>query len=185
MSQIERWDERYREGRVADRPPSPVLVEAAALLMPGDALDLACGLGRHALYLASQGWRVVAVDAVARVIEPLAAIPGIAAITADLEAAEFRFEAEGYHLICLVQYLQWNLLPKIRMALRPGGLLALEAALEDPRPGIRAMNPAFLSRPGRWREEFADWEIVLYEETEPENSRAVVRMIARKPPATS
>ncbi|HKO57026.1 MAG TPA: class I SAM-dependent methyltransferase, partial [Thermoanaerobaculia bacterium] len=42
--------------------PSPLVIEAASLLPPGHALDVACGSGRHTLYLRSLGWTVVPVD---------------------------------------------------------------------------------------------------------------------------
>src|SRR5207247_5889259 len=58
---IERWNERYRSGDF-ERQPSPLVIEATAALAPGRALDLACGAGRNAIYLADRGWRVVAVD---------------------------------------------------------------------------------------------------------------------------
>jgi SAM-dependent methyltransferase len=59
----EQWDERYRADELVWRAePNRFLVEEAAGLPPGRALDLACGEGRNALWLAQQGWRVTAVD---------------------------------------------------------------------------------------------------------------------------
>lgn len=57
------WDQRY-----ADRPlvwsagPNQFLAEEVADLAPGRALDLACGEGRNALWLAEQGWQVTGTD---------------------------------------------------------------------------------------------------------------------------
>jgi SAM-dependent methyltransferase len=60
------WDERYAAEPVRPLEPDPVVVEVLADLsadrVPGHALDLACGLGRHARWLAAQGWAVTAVD---------------------------------------------------------------------------------------------------------------------------
>ena len=59
----EEWDRRYAaKERVFSEHPTPFLVELAAGLEPGRALDLGAGEGRHAVWLASQGWRVTAVD---------------------------------------------------------------------------------------------------------------------------
>jgi SAM-dependent methyltransferase len=57
------WEERYRdEGRVWSGQPNPLLVREAGPLPPGTALDLGCGEGGDAIWLASQGWQVTAVD---------------------------------------------------------------------------------------------------------------------------
>lgn len=57
------WDERYAAAELLwSAEPNRFLVEEVAGLAPGRALDLACGEGRNALWLASRGWRVVGVD---------------------------------------------------------------------------------------------------------------------------
>lgn len=57
------WDARYSEhDRVWSGEPNAVLVEEAAGLEPGTALDLGCGEGADAVWLARRGWRVTAVD---------------------------------------------------------------------------------------------------------------------------
>ncbi len=57
------WDERYAAvDRVWSVGPNQFVQECLGALPPGDALDLACGEGRNALWLARRGWRVTAVD---------------------------------------------------------------------------------------------------------------------------
>ena len=59
----EQWDERYRADELIWKvEPNRFLVEEVAGLVPGRALDLACGEGRNALWLAERGWQVTAVD---------------------------------------------------------------------------------------------------------------------------
>ena len=60
-----KWDTRYQDvAYAARRHPSVYLVECLSVIRPPvmQALDLACGAGRNALYLASQGYHVDAVD---------------------------------------------------------------------------------------------------------------------------
>jgi SAM-dependent methyltransferase len=57
------WNERYLEKELLwTAEPNQFLVECVSGLVPGAALDLACGEGRNAVWLAEQGWRVTAVD---------------------------------------------------------------------------------------------------------------------------
>jgi 2-polyprenyl-3-methyl-5-hydroxy-6-metoxy-1,4-benzoquinol methylase len=70
-----RWEERYH---VRERPeedfataPTPLVVETASRVTPGRALDLACGTGRNAIWLAQNGWKVTAVDSSPTAIEIL------------------------------------------------------------------------------------------------------------------
>src|SRR6266850_6468370 len=97
--EIRSWDERYSSGERAaediDAAPTPLLVEAAKRLTPGKALDLACGAGRNALWLAEQGWSVTAVDgapAAIEIVRKKASERGLTvdARVADLEKREYR-----------------------------------------------------------------------------------------------
>lgn len=56
------WDERHRAGDFEGHGPNPTLMAAIAALSPGHALELAAGSGTNAVWLASQGWQVTAVD---------------------------------------------------------------------------------------------------------------------------
>ena len=59
----EDWDKRYAEvENLWSAKPNRFLVAEVAELPPGRALDLACGEGQNAIWLASLGWRVVGVD---------------------------------------------------------------------------------------------------------------------------
>ncbi|MFD0312950.1 class I SAM-dependent methyltransferase [Streptomyces flavalbus] len=64
------WEARYRDsGRVWSGRPNELLVREASALTPGTALDLGCGEGGDAVWLASRGWRVTGVDISATALE--------------------------------------------------------------------------------------------------------------------
>jgi SAM-dependent methyltransferase len=64
------WDERYRtKARLWSGKPNPQLVREAGGLRPGRALELGCGEGADAIWLAQQGWSVTAVDVSAVALE--------------------------------------------------------------------------------------------------------------------
>jgi len=173
------WDEQYANAPNFDLDAAPLLVEVADMLPPGDALDLACGLGRNALYLARLGWQVTAVDSSPAAIGLLTGRAGGLAIhaqVADLAQHQFAIAAAAYDLICDFFYLQRDLFPFIRDGVRPGGMFAGAIHLFDEN---RAS--AFAMRPGELRSEFHGWKILFYSESaEPNHARRTARIIARR-----
>src|SRR3989441_9621351 len=122
-------------GPHGDRPAA-WLTQHRDLLTPGHALDLACGRGRHTLYLAQEGFRVEAWDRDAAALEEVqttAKTLGLSTITTrlvDLEQ-EPAIPPASFELIAVFYYLQRDLFPQIMRALKPGGLLVYETFLID------------------------------------------------------
>ena len=138
--QIAKWEQRYRTNSQQEvSPPSPPLPQAISGIKPGTALDLACGVGRHTLWLASLGWHVDAVDGSMFAIKQLqqrSVTAGyrdrLAPFVADLEAEScmFPIRKNHYDLIVDCYFLHRPLFNKIRDGIRPGGLFV--AALHIP-----------------------------------------------------
>jgi SAM-dependent methyltransferase len=153
------WDARYAAADLVwSATPNAVVARETEGLTPGRALDLAAGEGRNAIWLASRGWRVTAVDfsAVAtRRIRELAddrlaaAADRVTPVTADLMAWT---PDPGSADLVILAYLQ--LVPKERRhahrtaaaALAPGGTLLLVAHHSDNlRDGVGGpQDPAVL-----------------------------------------
>ncbi len=186
--QMNRCDERYRLGEHANDQAHPLVVRFASQLKPGRALDVACGTGRHALYLAERGWQVTAVDSSKVAIEILlerARQLGVSvdARVADLELGEFVIEPDSYDLIVNCCYLQRDLFPAIKAGVRVGGLVIAVIAMVDDDPNVKPMNPAFLLQPGELRSAFDGWNL-LYEfqgKVEGKQSqRAISEIVAKR-----
>jgi SAM-dependent methyltransferase len=179
---LEQWDQRYRSGEQLHEKPAPLVVEFTRDLAPGCALDLASGPGRNALYLAEQGWRVVAVDGSPTAIELLRrSNPSVDAHVVDLEAGEFEFAAGAYDLVLSCHYLQRGLIPAMKSALRPGALLIMIAHVADADQPQGTPTRAYL---GELRAFFGGWRILHYKEGEPGESchrYAVAELVALKP----
>lgn len=120
--------------------PAAFLVEALPLLPRGRALDLASGCGRNALYLASQGFHVHAVDRDAQALSTLAAearrhaLAHVTTQRVDLELDPQRPPAlgrEAFDVIIVFFYLYRPIVPLLLRALKPGGVLVYETFLID------------------------------------------------------
>jgi SAM-dependent methyltransferase len=169
----------------ADSTPSSWLLSNLDLIpRAGRALDVACGRGRHALFLAARGWTVRALDRDALSIDALrsdAARHGLTvqADVVDLEAGEVDLGREAYDLIVVVHYLHRPLFPALLRALAPGGYLLYETFTVDQARRGRPSNPDFLLRHGELRECLAPLAI-LRERDGPFEGRDVASVMARK-----
>ena len=180
-SRIEEWDQRYRAGEQVFQAPAPLVAQFTHDLAPGSALDLACGPGRNALFLASHGWRVTAIDGSSTAIALLrASNPSVDARVVDLEAGGFEVPPEPYDLVLSCYYLQRGLIPGMKSALRAGGLLIMIVHLAD---AYQPRGTATRAYPGELRTFFDGWRILHYREGGPEESchrHGVAELVAQK-----
>jgi len=180
------WDERY-----ASRPwltaPSPTVVDAVRALPVGRAVDLGGGTGRHALWLAQQGWQVTSVD-----FSAVGSAQGRAAdadsrvswVVADVGA----WEPDGPVDLVLVAYVQLGEAGLRRAAewLAPGGhLVVVGHALRNLTDGVHGpRDPAHLQTEERLRAGAQGLVVERLEEVlRPDDGGTVIELllVARRP----
>jgi SAM-dependent methyltransferase len=167
--------------------PAAWLVDHRHLLpRAGDALDVACGSGRHAIWLAQQGLQTRAVDRDAEAVRQVNTearrlqLP-LHAEVLDLERDDARLEPAAYDVVVVVYYLHRPLFPQLREAVRPGGVLVYETFTQAQAERGRPTNPDFLLAPGELRELVRPFDILVEREGE-FDGRMLASVIARRAP---
>lgn len=161
------WDARYAKGRQWSSEPNRFFAEVVEGLdlPPGRAIDLACGEGRNAVWLAERGWAVTGVDFSAVGIErgrTGAATRGIAVEWVVADLATWDLGAGAFDLVAHV-YLHWPsaervpFLQRVAAAVAPGGVLVVVGHdrdnIEHGHGGPQ--DPDVLTTPGEMAELFA------------------------------
>ncbi len=164
----DRWDKRYREGSYQARThPTELLAEWLRRLPRGRALDVACGAGRNALYLAEASYAVDAIDISSVALDRLretAQARGleVTCIEADLESAELPDQL--YDLIVMARYTNAALIPPLIGLLRDGGHFLCEVHLATDRDVIGPSDPAFRMAPNELLKLAAELRVLNYRE---------------------
>jgi len=128
--------------------PSSWIVKFAPLIKSqGLVLDLACGSGRHAKWLAQQGYQVDALDRDPIATSSMQGIDGIHIHLTDLETAEPPSFEHSYDGIIVSRYLHRPLLTSLATILKPGGILIYETFMRGNERYGKPSNPDFLLMP--------------------------------------
>ncbi len=185
----EKWDERYRLGAYEDRThPSAWLERWVPDVTVGRALDVPCGAGRNALFLASRGFSVTGID-----------ISDVALVRAESTARARGLSAEWmrrdldtghgvtgtFDLIVMIHYVDLDLIQDLAGHLAPGGHLIVELHLATDRAVGGPQDAAFRVAPGALRNAAGHLDILSYSEeiVEDPDGRtvALARLAARQP----
>jgi tellurite methyltransferase len=183
------WDQRYREGAHKWRQPDAFLLSAyrefvaRRLARPGRALDVAGGVGRHALWLARRGWQVTVVDGSAVGLAEArrrARKAGVKLTLRRMDLRSARLPRGPYDLVLVFFFLERKLFPALARVLKPGGLLVYKTYTLPQRKlntgGPR--DPRFLLRKSELRRGFPGLQVLSYSEVVGE--KAVAELVARK-----
>jgi dihydroneopterin aldolase len=182
-----------------DPPPTEFLVQQLHRVPKGKVLDVACGNGRHTLFLASLGYQVEAIDRDEPALAHLSAtarmrnLAGITARPIDLErpaSDKPDLKPEAYDAIVVFFYLARPLFPHLIQALKPGGIFLYETFTID--------NHTHFHHPKRKEFCLAHNELLhlasnlrilqydegLHEGSRPPESVYTARLVAQKPMAS-
>lgn len=180
----QRWDERHRATEESPVPAPPDALRGREHVLPrsGRALDVACGRGAVAVWLARRGLQVDAVD-----VSPVA-LKAAAALAQEHGVAERVWFVEHdldeglpdscrgpYDLIVCQRFRDPDRYPQLAAALAPGGLLVITVLSE-----VGAGPGRFRARPGELRAAFGDLEVLVHHESDGEAS-----LVARRPSTAS
>ncbi len=191
MPTVEDWNRRYADATLPPPEAAWVLREHAHLLPArGEALDLACGRGGSALFLARHGLTVHAWDSAAVAIEALRAHAAEEGLNLHAEVRDVIAappEAERFDLIVVSHFLHRALFPDLFAALRPGGLLFYQTfTAAHPEKVPTLSNPAYVLHANELLRLCSPLHLVFYREEgaqAPANHPLAARaaLIGRKP----
>ena len=151
------------------------------------ALDIACGTGRDAVYLAMQGFEVDAWDILPDALErcdDLASRNRVSVRTAcrDVEATGQIISPEAYDLIICVNFLHRPLMPQIAGGVRTGGLIAYETFVEPQRERFgKPAREVHVLKKGELPKWFEGWDILASREGPSGPRRIAAGLTAQKP----
>lgn len=162
-----KWDTRYQQEDVSSEPSKNLLENAHLLPTKGMALDLACGLGGNALFLAKQGLEVSAWDISSVAIKTLDNAAQKMGVTLNLEVCDVeqrRWEQSQFDVIVVNHFLERSLRKNISSALKIGGLLYYQTFVNDKVADVGPHNPDFLLEQNELLRLFASLKVVVYRE---------------------
>ncbi|HHT9133026.1 MAG TPA: class I SAM-dependent methyltransferase, partial [Candidatus Tripitaka californicus] len=180
-----RWEERYATPEyVYGKEPVEFLKENVEFLPKGRAIVLAMGEGRNAVFLAQRGFEVEGVDISTNALEKarrLALEKGVdvRAFQADLDS--YQLPSQGYDVVACFYYLQRGLIPHMKAALKPGGMIIMETYTKDNlKHGFSGpQNQDYLLDTNELLHLFSDLKVVLYREMVVEGRKAVAGIIVQ------
>jgi 2-polyprenyl-3-methyl-5-hydroxy-6-metoxy-1,4-benzoquinol methylase len=183
------WNSKHSERSHSSLEPDPLLVSAYDEFISrepsGHVLDVAGGVGRHAIWLARRGWQVrlmdisdVGVQQAEENAKQVAAHGSVVTEILDLNGTH-DLGREQYDLVLVFFFLQRELFPALISALKPGGHLIYKTyTTEQKRFSGGPSHPMFLLEPNELLQAFSSMRVLHYHETI--QQKGVAELVARK-----
>jgi SAM-dependent methyltransferase len=178
----QRWNERYLDNPMPQEV-SPLVEKYIEHARVGHAIDVACGTGRNAHYLADLGFTVDAVDISDYALNKVKKSAMINKIDADLD--KYNLTPNKYDLIVNVNYLNRRLVSQMKEALKSGGILMFETFIVAHGDfHLPTTNLDYLLRKNELLHSFIGLDVIYYEERIDTNLRGerikVAAIVAKK-----
>jgi len=165
-----RWDQQHADSPRTEQPSSFLreIIESGSWEIPRDrALDIACGKGRNALFLAEQGFDVVAIDISSVALEEgrrLAREQSLSISWQQADLEQVRLPENRFDLIVNFNYLQRPLIPQLKAALKSGGHVIFETYLIGQQAIGHPKNPDYLFAHNELLDHFRELRVLYYRE---------------------
>ena len=182
----ETWDEKYTAACDPAGKPSSFLEENMHRLPRGNALDLAMGSGRNALFLATQGYAVDALDyseVAVNTVRSFAQKKSLPVHVTQTDLTHYHIPENTYDVIINFYFLERALAPRITKGLKKGGMLLFETYTTEQSHYGRPHNPDYLLQPNELLHSFIGLHIIYYHErvvTSSEETKAIASLLAQK-----
>ncbi|HHL45556.1 MAG TPA: methyltransferase domain-containing protein [Gammaproteobacteria bacterium] len=164
----ERWDKRYRDAAAPAEPARVLLDNCHLLPQQGRALDLACGLGANALFLARRGLDVTAWDHSGVAIGKLCTTAAAEDISITAEMRDVVAQPpkpQDFDVIVVSRFLERTLVPHLVDALRPDGVIFYQTFVREAvDETIGPKNPLFRLERNELLELFESLYLLVYRE---------------------
>ncbi len=187
MSEADRvkWETRYSVGRGYEAEPDPFIVEEGVRYLPevGRAVDLAGGVGRHALWLASRGLTTTLADISPTALTIAASRASALGLPLDTVVVDLddAFPAGPWDVILVSFFLVGDRMPSLVDSLAPGGVLILVHPTTSNLERFARPSARWLLRDGALDEGVPGLETQFHEEGWGPRGRHEVRFIGQKP----
>ncbi len=179
-----RWDSKYSsEKYLFGTRPIAFLEQNVDLLPKGTVLDLAMGEGRNGVFLATKGFQVTGLDISEKGLEKarkLAAERGATIRTRVVDLETYQLPKNTYDVVLCTYYLQRDLFPQIKDALKSGGMALVETYTMDHRKYRPRFRREYLLHANELLELFQDFTIIRYQNVD-DGEAAYESIIAKKP----
>lgn len=175
------WNRKYMAGDFP-KQPSQIVQQFYRQAPMGQALDIAAGSGRNAVFLAKQGFKVAALDISDKALAGLDKHPNLMPACVDFD--RFDLPMNRYGLILNIRFLHRRLFPQIIEGLTDGGVLIFETYLigkDEESQSHHRRN--FMLRPNELLHSFLPLRIIYYQESisgDSEEGRPVASLVAIK-----